>query len=332
MNVIDAPSRGCDNGLHRPAIPIEEGQYICLPDVHAAIGKGVAIACGRAERGIYPYLRRTPERLTRRKQFMTGRSRHVVLGLKEEDRSWPFSHGPHHHGAQRWRLIPAFRATSGIDGGAIGAILCAEDGFDAAERIAHRGDGIRSNERLLLQPSQRRTLVVQMICRQQPYQGVRRGVFAAAGAGRPDLVHDIGASIGTQALATSVWREECPAVRHEDRRDRIERPGIEITRGAAVIVEHGRKGARTGRLVEIAMQNLVSAGESDDFGFSTVFVGVATGRQHDTEYQKHDPEGPHPRCSPQTVGAPVEAYVEIAHSSCPICCSCPRRIKSSPGS
>jgi hypothetical protein len=47
--------------------------------------------------------------------------------------------------------------------------------------------------------------------------------------------------------------------------------------GTTMIVEHGRKGARSGSLIEIAMQNLVPAGESDHFGFSAVLVGVATG-------------------------------------------------------
>jgi hypothetical protein len=75
-------------------MPIDEGQHIGLPDVHATIGKSVAIACGRAERGIYPDLRRTPERLARREQFMAGRGRHVVLGLKEDDRSWRFAPPP----------------------------------------------------------------------------------------------------------------------------------------------------------------------------------------------------------------------------------------------
>jgi len=65
----------------------------------------------------------------------------VVLGLKEDDRSWRFAPPPSCV-AQPWRLVPAFRATGSIDGGTIGAMAGAENGFDPAEGIAHRGDGI----------------------------------------------------------------------------------------------------------------------------------------------------------------------------------------------
>lgn len=83
-----------------------------------------------------------------------GLGRIVVLRLYKQDRKLRVSDRIHHQQAQGRCLIPALRTSGSIHRRTVPAIVSAEYGFDAAERVTHYRDRFTVGKWLPLQPVQ----------------------------------------------------------------------------------------------------------------------------------------------------------------------------------
>src|SRR5260370_40904030 len=94
---------------------------------------------------------------------------------------------------------------------AIGPSLRAEHCLNPAERIARDRNALRLNEALFSQPDKRRQLIIQVICFEQPYHGLRTCVKAFLFHGGSNLGAGVGAPRGPWAPSAPVRGEGPPS-------------------------------------------------------------------------------------------------------------------------
>src|SRR5260370_8220165 len=194
-------------------------EYIAGPHGAGKMSEAMAFLRGLAERRINLDLEGFAGIFHRRRESSARRKIVIVLGLEKENWRSRITDRTSHQCLQFRRLHPTLRSAGCINCRAIGLSLRTQPCLNPAERIARDRNALRLNEALFSQPDKRRQLIIQVICFEQPYHGLRTCVKAFLFHGGSNLLADVGAPRATVPLSPPVLGEKHPATALKQRTD-----------------------------------------------------------------------------------------------------------------